>query len=537
MGSPTEYDPVKIFASCRENIPDSVWNKIIMAGGNISPEDFICIISSEVKNQSLPGFLLDLARIEKTIFDTKSAEVNLPLTSDTDALNPTLQLIETDWCNLTSLVESRGADRSPDIQKGREFVLVWSDPSSGITKYKTATSNDLLAIKLTVEDENLMGLARKEDVSPGVLSSALKSGRARGFILKPPSLIKRNPDKFRDHEEKFQEYLSSPSFAIQWHITQACDLNCKHCYDRTDRVPMALDKATGILDELYEFCDRKHVNGQIIFTGGNPLLYPDFLELYEAAVDRGFLVAILGNPAPKATLEQIIKIQKPHFFQVSLEGLPEHNNEIRGKDHFARVLDFMKTLKDLNIYSMVMLTLTKNNIDQVIPLADFLKGKTDSFYFNRLSMVGQGANLMLPSKKKYEQFLTDYTKASENNPIMGLKDNLFNILKHRENKPLFSGCTGYGCGAAFNFLALLSDGEVHACRKFPSPLGNIFEKSLEEIYYSDIAKKYRAGCNSCQSCSIRPVCGGCLAISHSFGQNIFEDMDPYCFFDSSNPLL
>jgi selenobiotic family peptide radical SAM maturase len=530
--SPTLYDPVKIFSSCREHIPGNVWNRILTAGGNITPDDFISMLTSDSIIKDVPAFISDLARIEKVIFDIKSGEINLPMTSDTDGINPTLQLIETEWCNLTSLVDRSVDDGLPDIRPGREFVLVWSDPISGITRYKTATGNDLLAIKLAVEDEDLMSLAKKEDVSPGILSSAIKSGRAMGFILKPPSLIKRNPEKFNNHGGNFGEYLTSPSFAVQWHITQACDLNCKHCYDRTDRTPMTFDKATRILDELYEFCDRKHVNGQVIFTGGNPLLYPNFLELYKAAVDRGFLVAILGNPASRATLEQIINIQKPHFFQVSLEGLPEHNNEIRGKGHFARVLEFMNTLKDLNIYSMVMLTLTKDNIDQVIPLAEMLNGKTDSFFFNRLSMVGQGADLMLPSKKKYEHFLVDYAKASESNPIMGLKDNLFNIIKYQANEPLFSGCTGYGCGAAFNFIAVLSDGEVHACRKFPSPIGNIFEESLEKIYYSDIAKKYRDGCNSCQTCTIRPVCGGCLAISHSFGQNIFEEMDPYCFLKS-----
>ena len=31
----------------------------------------------------------------------------------------------------------------------------------------------------------------------------------------------------------------------------------------------------------------------------------------------------------------------------------------------------------------------------------------------------------------------------------------------------FGGCTGFGCGAAFNFMAVLPDGEVHACRKVP----------------------------------------------------------------------
>jgi hypothetical protein len=35
--------------------------------------------------------------------------------------------------------------------------------------------------------------------------------------------------------------------------------------------------------------------------------------------------------------------------------------------------------------------------------------------------------------------------------------------------------------------------------------------------------------SGCSRCPIRPVCGGCLAVSHSFGLNVFEERDPFCF--------
>ena len=135
--------------------------------------------------------------------------------------------------------------------------------------------------------------------------------------------------------------------------------------------------------------------------------------------------------------------------------------------------------------------------------------------------------------KAFAAFLEQYHDAARDNPILGLKDNLFNIIRHRRGEGLFDGCSGHGCGAAFNFVAILSDGTVHACRKFPSPLGNVFENSLAEIYDSAAARQYRAGCRACRSCDIRPVCGGCLAIAHSRGLNIFEDRDPFCFLSTA----
>jgi selenobiotic family peptide radical SAM maturase len=183
---------------------------------------------------------------------------------------------------------------------------------------------------------------------------------------------------------------------------------------------------------------------------------------------------------------------------------------------------------------MVMLTLTKDNIDQVLPLGEMLGDLTDSFNFNRLSMVGEGANLQLPTRSEYAAFLEDYMEAAESNPVLRLKDNLINILRHQKGLEPFGGCTGYGCGAAFNFIVALSDGEVHACRKFPSPIGNIFEQSIADIYASEMATRYRSGCRACRTCTIRPICGGCLAIAYSHGLNLFEERDPYCFMTTSS---
>jgi selenobiotic family peptide radical SAM maturase len=280
---------------------------------------------------------------------------------------------------------------------------------------------------------------------------------------------------------------------------------------------------------MKEFCANKNVDGQIIFTGGNPFLYPDFDELYKEASDMGFIISILGNPVPEKRLKRIIEIQKPNFYQVSLEGLEEHNDEIRGKGHFQRTIKFLSLLRKLDVYSMVMLTLTGDNINQVLPLADFLRDKADIFHFNRLSAVGEGANLKMATPHEYSRFLEDYLKASEKNPVLGFKESLFNILYEKKGADFFGGCTGYGCGAAFNFFALLPDGEVHACRKFPSLIGNIKENSLVEIYDSDKAERYRMRNEECKSCKLMSVCGGCMAVSYSLGKDIFRQKDPYCF--------
>jgi selenobiotic family peptide radical SAM maturase len=395
---------------------------------------------------------------------------------------------------------------------------------------QTASAEELLVLKMVAEDLSPSQVAESEGLPVQKIREAFQRAAAKGFVLTAPSSIQRDPRNFPRGEIQGDAFFSSPYFSLQWHLTQACDLHCKHCYDRSSRSSLPLGQSLKVLDGLESFCQKNNVLGHISFTGGNPFLHPNFFEIYQEAARKGFTLAVLGNPVDREKIEKILAIQEPAFFQVSLEGLADHNDDIRGDGHFDRTMKFLEVLKKLKVYSMVMLTLTKDNLDQVLPLGEILKDRTESFFFNRLSPVGEGAHLQLPDKKDYQAFLKTYLEAMKENPVLGLKDNLFNIFLHLEKKELFGGCAGYGCSAAFNFLTLLPDGEVQACRKFPSKIGNILEKSLLEIYDSDQARRYRAGSAACAPCPIRPVCGGCLAVAHGLGLNIFEDRDPFCFY-------
>lgn len=475
-----------------------------------------------------PPTVPDLLRVEHTR--------NMVLTDDRlcfekgkrTTINPTLQLVPVKWSGLDRLLtdpEWNCLPAEPD-----EIIMVWRHPVSREVKLKQAAASELLALKILADELSASSVALEGGVAVGVVDAALGQAGAIGIIITPSSAICRHESMSRDLDPQIsQDYLTIDVFSVQWHITQACDLHCKHCYDRSSRTILPLGKALAILDDIRRFCRERNVHGQVTFTGGNPLLYPHFLELYQGAVDRYLGVAILGNPAPRATIETLTTIAKPLFYQVSLEGLDAHNDYIRGQGHFARVMEFLPILKELGIYSMVMLTLTRDNQDQVLPLAEILRDKVDYFTFNRLAMVGEGASLLGPDKEGYQTFLKNFQEAARHNPCMGLKDNLFNLIACEQGNEVFGGCAGYGCGAAFNFVAILADGEVHACRKFPSPIGNIFTDSLATIYDSTKAEGYRGGSAECHGCKIRPVCGGCLAVVHGLGLDPLQDRDPYCW--------
>lgn len=523
-----------IFPHCHSLLSPQQWEHVhtrlkqALTDGVFS-EPFLASLTAAVDD--LPPYLADLAWLEWSLhrLDNDGGQVADRPVAEL-SVNPRLFLHR---CRYQGLADFFVSSRPRTPQPGEEYVAGWLDPAEGCRRVAPLDHQDLLALKIVAEGIDLHEAAAEGGVSLGYIDAVLFRATQRGLLVSSPSKIRRDHKLFPSTGTATDKYLSASVFTIQWHLTQACDLRCKHCYDRSKRKDFELEAGVRLLDEFFDFCRERNVYGQITFTGGNPFLHPAFFQLYQAAADRGFLTGILGNPVSRPNLERLLTIRPPEFYQVSLEGLPAHNDFIRGKGHFARTISFLDLLRELGIYSMVMLTLTRDNQAQVTPLAERLRDRTDLFTFNRLALFGEGACLQMAPVSDYRNFLADYAALAAENPAVGLKDNLFNILRQGEGNSPFGGCAGYGCGAAFNFVAILSDGEVHACRKFPSLLGNIHKQTLTEIYDSTTADSYRHRPAACRECPLCPVCGGCPAVVASLGGDPFADRDPYCFSSDS----
>ena len=489
------------------------------------PEGLMNLLAGMFDPEGEYGYIPDLALLELKIREVEKAD--FPGCDECNGywINPSLIVIRTGWRGLTGFFRE-GEDVVP--APGECLVLMWKDRRGGI--HIEEQRNDLLlALKIATEGLDLRTLSEETGVGVLSLRGMLHRAEKSGILKRPPSKIKRNYRAAGSDIVSSGDFVLADIFTLQWHITQACDLHCRHCYDRSNREYLTFEKALYVLDQFYAFCREKGVSGQVSFSGGNPFLHSSFFRIYEEAVKRGFVVAVLGNPVTEELLRELLSIRKPSFYQVSLEGLKDRNDWVRGEGHFERTLEFLSLLGRFGIYRMVMLTLTESNFRDVIPLAEQLRGLADTFTFNRLSMVGEGENLRLPPQGEFRIFLEEYLAACNDNVSLSLKDNFFNILRVGKGEPPIGGCTGYGCGAAFNFVSVLPDGEVHACRKFPSLIGNIYEDSLLEIYDSPIADRYREGPSECRDCSLHLVCRGCMAVTYSHKLDPFKNRDPYCF--------
>ncbi|HEY6912263.1 MAG TPA: radical SAM protein, partial [Myxococcales bacterium] len=321
----------------RAAIGHTAWKSAIAPPGAVPGCDVPQAIEAGVAAGRLPPFAADLARLEWQW--NRTLRMPNPLRADLQdvAINPTLGVVRTSW-KLANLFASE-VGPATGVEPGEEWCLMWRHPEDGAPRFRTATADDLLVLKIVSEGIRREDVAGEHHVSVGTIDRAFSAALRAGLLLAPPSGIRRTASRATPANGIAERFLVSSSFTLQWHITNSCDLRCRHCYDRTLLSPLGLEQGIAILDSLREFCLRRHVQGHVCFTGGNPFLHGRFEEIYAAAARLGFNTSILGNPTSRDRLERLCAIQKPSYFQVSLEGLQPHDDYMRGNGHFDRPLD------------------------------------------------------------------------------------------------------------------------------------------------------------------------------------------------------
>ena len=291
------------FPVCRSFAEPAAWIRVAAAcdpaAAEGALEEALRLVGGSL---GLPPFLPDLARLERLVRDVRHDPGGVPAAVALPCLNPTLRLVESGWRGLSPLLDSKPAAPS----RGSCVFLAWRRGDSREVRVREATDADLLALKVTAEGMDPREAAGVAGPQIDVVASALRHAAAEELILVPASRLIRDPEVFPEDPAVPERFRVAETFTLQWHVTQACDLRCAHCYDRSERAELETGDGIRVLDDLYDFCRERHVRGQVTFSGGNPLLRPDFLELHRAARDRGFPVGILGNPAPRGRVEEVL---------------------------------------------------------------------------------------------------------------------------------------------------------------------------------------------------------------------------------------
>ena len=328
------------------------------------------------------------------------------------------------------------------------------------------------------------------------------------------------------------------SLSVQWHITTECANRCRHCYlfdPRTYAAERAgtLDQAGlfAVLERFAEFeRDWDAEVGHVALSGGDPLLRPEWEELAAELAARGKQVVLMGNPET-LTPANLAALRRAGVrrFQLSLDGREATHDALRGPGSFRRTVEGFDRLADAGLRANAMMTVGAGNAGELVPLLEFAARHTRawSFSFDLAAAVGNAAELegslgageVLALFRQYRQAARRL--AEEGLPLRCReKPNLFRVLSVLEQgrevlHPAGAAAVG-GCLAGWNGVAVLADGRVMACRRFPSVVGRLPEQPFAEIFLgSPELRRFRRASQygACGGCRFFGLCRGCPAVA------------------------
>lgn len=340
-------------------------------------------------------------------------------------------------------------------------------------------------------------------------------------------------------------------FFVQLHLTERCNLKCKHCYQTgrdVDEMPLSevIEAINEISDTLDDWKEAYAIDFSPSFnvTGGEPLLRSDLSTILSHMSTKGFDAYLLTNAIliDERKAKDLFDLGVKGV-QVSIEGPEEIHEAIRGKGSFSATLRGVRKLLDAGLMVTLNVTLSSLNAGYFMEIVELaLSLGVHKLGFSRLVPSGRGGAMlpsMLSSAKVKEIYGKIFSLDLEKLRIV-TGDPVASQSAGEENEDKGNIPLG-GCAAGVSGLTVLPDGVIVPCRRLCIPIGNIRTDSFREIWSASGVlealrdrSKYHGKCGGCRRWA---DCRGCRAIAYAFsqakGENDFLAEDPQCFLDGA----
>jgi radical SAM protein with 4Fe4S-binding SPASM domain len=317
---------------------------------------------------------------------------------------------------------------------------------------------------------------------------------------------------------------------IYFVITRRCNLFCSHCIRSsgpglTDH--LQLEDVERVLKKLSVF-----KSAQLLISGGEPSLHPEFLEICNIASHYFDKVNINTNGLrPEILLIALSQTKGKISFQISIDGNEFLHNKIRGHGTYRRTLDAIKSIGGKGRV-IVSSTIGDENIDSLTELDEDLKDLPFFFWsIQREVVYGRAA---LASKRLNTENWNTFVK----NKISNFRNfhrirakSMFdwnNLYAMKQNK--LQSSEFYNCGTGHAKFYINPDLSIFPCGCMEDHLvANAKNDSPDDILHAiqslDLSPK---GDSVCSKCPFVDICrGGCPGSSYNyFGE--FGHGDPRC---------
>lgn len=297
------------------------------------------------------------------------------------------------------------------------------------------------------------------------------------------------------------------------YLTNQCNQRCTHCYMCAgEAMPdeMTTYEIKVLLNSFSE------ANGEVVtFTGGEPTLRTDFVELVRFAKSLGLKICVLSNGL--CWTQELVSQVAPYLdeVQISVDGFDATSYmSVRNMDGFERALGAVNRLVSAKVKTMIAISpLLETLVDNEEQYVQFAKGLVAKYSeaglvvkFNTEMMDGRNVHLSNAENMQYREISNRMKTACS-----PLTEEYGFALDHRGNVG-FNNC-GYGgiCVSATGGIFFCN--LIERCAKQANirthTFAEILQKSMHARLLSDVQNL-----QPCSLCDLKYLCGGGCRIKH-----------------------
>lgn len=312
----------------------------------------------------------------------------------------------------------------------------------------------------------------------GISTPTSQQKKFINFLLKEKLVVKNKKCELNTH-------LSSPVPSLRYlelQLTKKCNLKCKHCYlGEAENIELPLKKAIEVVKSFEEMQGLK-----LLVSGGEPLLYARFHEFNEFLKDAKLRRVLITNGIVLSKVD--LKSLNFDEVQVSVDGMEEAHDKLRGKGTFRRTMEGIQKLANVQIDISIATMVTNYNLN------DF---KTMQKLFQKLKVKSWGIDLPC---------ISGYLK--ENPHIVPAPETAAKLMKYAFGGGYHGSDGAFICGN--HLLTVSADGNVAKCGFYlDSPYGNIYNEDLKSIWEKALHIPVNE-LKDCRGCKFVETClGGC----------------------------
>ncbi|MFH1914967.1 MAG: 12,18-didecarboxysiroheme deacetylase [Pseudomonadota bacterium] len=372
-------------------------------------------------------------------------------------------------------------------------------------------------------------------------SDALRYGRESGQL--PSHLLQFSKDK-------------KP--VVVWNMTQRCNLKCVHCYAHavdpsSHKDPISTDKAKEIIDDLAQFGAPV-----MLFSGGEPLVREDLVELAKYATGQGMraVISTNGTLITKSKARELKEVGLS-YVGISLDGAEAVHDKFRGvKGSYKQALKGVENCQAEGLKVGLRFTINKRNSQEIPHLFDLIEQlEVPRICFYHLVYSGRGSDLMKEDLDHAEtrqvvDLIMDRTRALFDK---GMPKEVLTVDNHADGPYLYYRMLKEDPARAADVLELLKmnegnssgrgigciswDGQVHADQFMRHiTFGNVLERPFSEIWTDPeiellhkLKDKRPHVKGRCATCRFLNVCGGNFRARAEAVYDDFWAQDPACY--------